>query len=318
LVIQVTKSSSLVVLSPQLKTSPDACGASERLPESPSAGYRSRPVSSEISPKRFVELLAPAVRHAAVIARALEGRVPNRPKQCELTPAKAALTDADSAAQEAILVPLLAHFPSVGLHAEEDTPSVAEFPAVEKRFVVVDPIDSTLRSYLECAGPYSVMVGLCNDGRFDAALVALPREGLLFDGVHGGGARMTRPRAEPRPLRAEPVGRRVLVSHEMPLPVQDRLRERGFEVVPGSGGAISVAPLIPGVRAGLRLASAPGGISIRGRIGLLISSEAGALMESERGERFPSQIDEPARALLLAATEEDMGHLRYALDAAAI
>jgi fructose-1,6-bisphosphatase/inositol monophosphatase family enzyme len=273
-------------------------------------------VSSEISPRPFVELLLPAVRHAAVIARALEGRVPNRPKQREATPAKAALTDADSAAQEAILVPLLEHFPGVGLRAEENTPSVEEFPKAEKSFVVVDPIDSTLRSYLECAGPYSVMVGLCVEECFDAALVALPREGLLFDGVRGGGARMTRPKGKPRPIRADAVGTRVLVSHETPPAVQDRLRERGFEVVFGSGGAISVAPLIPGVRAGLRLPSPSRGISIRGRVGLLISSEAGALMESERGERFPSRIDEPAQALLLAVTEQDMDHLRYALAAA--
>jgi hypothetical protein len=275
-------------------------------------------VSSEISPRRFVELLVPAVWHAAAIARALEGRVPNRPKQREATPAKAALTEADSAAQEAILVPLLEHFPGVGLLAEEDTPSVPEFPVREKSFVVVDPIDGTLRSYLEGAGPYSVMVGLCVEGRFDAALVALPREGLLFVAAQGGGARIARPRAEPRPLRAEATGSRVLVSHETPPPVQDRLRDRGFEVVFGSGGAISVAPLIPGVRAGLRLPNPSDGISIRGRIGLLISSEAGAVMENQRGERFPSRIDEPARALLLAASEEDMDHLRYALAASGL
>lgn len=273
-------------------------------------------MSPEICPQRFVELLAPAIRRAAVITRALEGRVPNRPKRSEATPEKAALTEADSAAQEAILATLLEHFPSVGLHAEEDTPSVVEFPTRGNPFVVVDPIDSTLRSYLECAGPYSIMAGLCVDGRFDAALVALPREGLQFDGVRGGGARMARPRGEPRPLSAQAVGARVLVSHETPPAVCDRLRERGFDVVFGSGGAISVAPLIPGVRAGLRLPSSPDGISIRGRIGLLISSEAGVLMESERGEKFPLRINEPARALLLAADEQDMHDLRYALAAA--
>jgi len=273
-------------------------------------------VSSQISPGRFVELMTPAVRRAVVVARSLEGRVPNRPKQREGTPVKAALTDADSAAQEAILVPLLEHFPELGLRAEEDTPSVAKFPVRGKSVVVVDPIDSTLRSFLEGAGPYSIMVGLCVEGCFEAALVALPREGLLFDGVRGGGARMARARGEPRPRRAERTGSRVLVSHETPPAVRDRLRERGFEVVPGSGGAVSVAPLVPGVRAGLRLASSSGGISIRCRIGLLIASEAGARIESEKGERFPSQVDEPAQAVLVAASEEDMGHLRYALAAA--
>jgi hypothetical protein len=127
---------------------------------------------------------------------------------------------------------------------------------------------------------------------------------------------MTRSRGEPRLVRVEGVGTRVLVSHETPRAVQDRLRERGFEVTFGSGGAISVAPLIPGVRAGLRLPVLTSGISIRGRIGLLIASEAGALMENERGERFPAEVDQPARALLLAAREQDMDHLRYALAAA--
>jgi hypothetical protein len=250
-----------------------------------------------------------------VITRALEGQVPNRPKRSEATPEKAALTEADSASQEAILFSLLEHFPGVGLRAEEDTPSVGRFPARESPIVVLDPIDSTLRSYLECGGPYSIMVGLCVEGRFDAALVALPREGLHFDAVRGGGARMARPLGDPRPQHAKAVGTRVLVSHEAPPAVCDRLRERGFEVVFGSGGAISVAPLIPGVRAGLRLPNTSGDISIRGRIGLLISSEAGARIETEGAERFPSRIDQPARALLLAADGQDMKHLRYALAA---
>jgi hypothetical protein len=86
----------------------------------------------------------------------------------------------------------------------------------------------------------------------------------------------------------------------------------------GSGGAISVAPLIPGVRAGLRFSKAPGGVSIRGRIGLLISREAGALMENERGESFPMLVDEFARALLIAADEQDLDHLRHAMTAVPI
>ena len=76
----------------------------------------------------FVAAMAPALRQAASIARALEGRVQNRPKWGEESAVKAALTLADSAAQEAILVPLLERFPGVALRAEEDTPSVRSFP----------------------------------------------------------------------------------------------------------------------------------------------------------------------------------------------
>jgi fructose-1,6-bisphosphatase/inositol monophosphatase family enzyme len=265
--------------------------------------------------ERFLEALAPAVRQAAGVARALEGRVRNRPKHGEASAAKAALTLADSAAQEAILVPLLEHFPEVSLEAEEDTPSVASFPALARARVVIDPIDGTLRSYLEGAGPYAVMVGLVVDERCEAALVALPREGLFFEGLRGGPARLARSRRPARPVRAEADGARVIVSHEMPAPVVERLRHSGFEVAFGCGGAISVAPLIPGVRAGLRLAQGPRGVSVRGRLGLVIARAAGALVEAEGGAPFPEDLSAPARALAVAAEPGDLALLREALSA---
>jgi hypothetical protein len=254
--------------------------------------------------------MTPAVRRAVVLARSLEGRVPNRPKQREGTPVKAALTDADSAAQEAILVPLLEHFPDVGLRAEEDTPSVAEFPAREKSFVVVDPIDSTLRSYLEGAGPTASWWGSVGEvlrgrpgrsARGGLLLTASARRrrmaGCAESPDRGGRNRSARGCSSPRDTSA----------------VRDRLRERGFEVVSGSGGAV-------------RRAARP-----RGRAGCLASASAASAFDAgpalsslprqvpgsrAREGAVPSQIDEPARAVLVAASEEDMDHLRYALAAA--
>ena len=78
-------------------------------------------------PLDFVRLLAPAMAQAAAIASALEGRVPNVPKPDEQSAVKAALTIADTAAQEALLVPLLAGFRDARLEAEEDTRSIALF-----------------------------------------------------------------------------------------------------------------------------------------------------------------------------------------------
>lgn len=258
------------------------------------------------APERFVEVLGPAVRQAAAIARALEGRVRNRPKASEPTLVKQALTLADTASQEAVLVPLLEHFPDVALAAEEDTPSVASFPAESRARVVVDPIDGTLHSYLEERGPYACMVGLAIDGVYEAALVGLPREGLFFDGVRGGGARRFRPRSgKPKAWRAEATGPRVIVSHELPEPILERLREAGFEVAFGCGGAISVAPLVPGVRAGLRVAKPGQGISIRGRIGVAISRAAGAVVWNGEGEPFPETVESPDAALIVAADAAD-------------
>jgi fructose-1,6-bisphosphatase/inositol monophosphatase family enzyme len=274
-------------------------------------------VGNPPEPGAFVTTLAPALRQAASIASTLEGRVANRPKQGEASDIKAALTDADTAAQEAILVPLHERFPNVHLAAEEDTPSVARFPLAGDGRVVIDPIDGTLRFYLEASGPYAIMVGLAIEDEYHAALVALPRENLFLDAVRGRGARIAKGESAPEPARLSAEGRAVLVSHDLPGPARACLEERGYEVHPASGGAISVAPLVPGVCAGLRLMStAPGTVSIRGRIGALISIEAGAKVECESGDPFPRPIDAPARAMLVARDETVLVALRAALAAA--
>ncbi len=263
--------------------------------------------------EQFLDLIGPAVRQAAAIARALEGRVENNPKQGEATAVKAALTMADTAVQEAILEALLQHFPEVSLQAEEDTPLVSEFPTRAQAEIVIDPIDGTLHSYIEARGPYACIVGLAVNGRYEAGVVALPREGLCFDAARGGIARRTRPRGPSRPWKAEATGSRVVVSHELPKPAVARLKEYGYEVWFGSGGAISVAPLIPGFRAGLRFSPNMKSISIRGRVGVLLSRVAGGEAWAEDGHPFPDDLDDPARALVVCAEPADRDVLLSAL-----
>ena len=264
---------------------------------------------------QFVEALAPALREASSIARALEGRVRNRPKAGEATPVKAALTAADTACQETLLSALHRILPDARLEAEEDTPTVAAFSGRGESVVVVDPIDGTLRFFLEGLGPYASMVGLAIGDVYRAALVALPREGLLLDAVRGEGARMARGDRPPRPARVARRGHRVLISHDLPGAAVEVLLGAGLAVQPACGGAIAVAPLLPGVRAGLRFA-AEGSVSTRARIGALIAAEAGALVRAEDGGPFPDDIRAPASALLVAAHEDDLGVLRDAASAA--
>ncbi len=63
-------------------------------------------MDTAFAPREFVKAMSPALRTAASIARSLEGRVTNRPKDGESTAIKAALTEADTSAQEALLAPL--------------------------------------------------------------------------------------------------------------------------------------------------------------------------------------------------------------------
>jgi fructose-1,6-bisphosphatase/inositol monophosphatase family enzyme len=266
----------------------------------------------------FVHVLAPAMREAAAIARRLEGRVENCPKTGEVTAVKQALTEADTAVQETLLAPLLKHFPEVSLAAEEDTPTVASFPASAAERVVLDPIDGTLHSYLEASGPYSIMIGLAVRGRYEAALVALPREGLFFEAVRGGGAWVSRAGGRRRRARAGAAGNHILVSHGMPEAFVAALRARSFDPIPACGGAVSVAPLVVGAQGGARHASTPGGISIRGRIGVLVAREAGVLVSGAGHRAFPDDTESPAPVLLLASDAAKLAAMEEALGEAGL
>ncbi len=268
----------------------------------------------------FARTLLPAVRAAASLARALEGRVPNTPKAGEPNAAKQALTRADTATQETLLAALSEHFPEVCLDAEEDTPTVSRFPSHGPRMVVIDPIDGTLHSYLEGRGPYAVIMGLSIDRVLISGLVALPREGLILAGSRGCGAMLHRPLARSSAARAEADGRIVFVSHDLPAPATAFLESRGYEPVPACGGAIAIAPLIRGVLGGLRVSTSGGasGISVRGRVGTLLAREAGAHLLADDDAPFPADLDTPTRSLRVAAREEDLQLLGEALRVAGL
>ena len=273
---------------------------------------RSARMKNQPDLKAFAANMTTAVQRAATIAHALEGRVTNTPKASELTAVKQALTEADTRVQEIILEALLEYYPGVSLEAEEDTQGVKGFPTQGDSVVIIDPIDGTLQSYLEGRGPYATIVGLAIERRVQSALVALPREGLLFRGTAGGGAEVIAGAGEPQPAVASADGNGIIVSHNAPVHVRAALEAEGFEVMPGCGGAVSVAPLLPGVRAGMRFVSQESefGLSIRGRVGLTIAREAGASVQGDRGESFPDDLDTPHWTLSLAANHQDQVLLR--------
>ena len=239
----------------------------------------------------------------------------NSPKTGESTAVKQALTEADTATQEVILESLLEHYPGVSLAAEEDTERVSRFPEQADATVIIDPIDGTLHSYIEGGGPYAVMVGLAIQGRYQSGLVSLPREGIHFDATRGRGAYALTNGRTRRPARAVADGNRILVSHGMPEGVTQALVAQGYEVIPACGGAVSVAPLIKGVRAGLRWAGGPLGISIRGRVGVVIAREAGAIVTTLGRGDFPSDMGTPAPTLIIASDSSDLELLSNAFEA---
>jgi len=226
---------------------------------------------------------------------------------------KAALTVADTACQEALLVPLVRHFSDVRLEAEEETESVARFTGKRDALIVVDPIDGTLRSYLRGEGPYAVMAGLAMEDRFQAMMLALPRESVFVWASEPGGVFLAHGDHRARPVRARADGDTVMVSYELPEPVAERLRARGWKLVNGCGGAIAVAPLLPGVVGGLRIPD-PRPLSLRGRIGLLASRLGGAKVARVDGAASPS-LSEPLPHVAVAADDAVLADLVHALEA---
>jgi len=266
----------------------------------------------------FDARLRSAVAEAATHALRLEGTVANVGKSGETRIEKQALTRADLEVQEILLRALLACRPHVRLEAEEDTPTCALFGNDSDEVAIIDPIDGTYHSYLGGEGPYSVILGFAVKGVYRQALVALPREQLLFEGIAGVGARVGTFGGEGRPAEAIADGERILVSHGMPDAVCSALEASGFEVAFGSGGAVAVAPLVPGVRAGLRYAEALPGVSVRGRAGLVIARESGARVEQASGADFPNDMTTPARTLVIATSAEDSQRIREALRSAGV
>jgi 3'(2'), 5'-bisphosphate nucleotidase len=110
-------------------------------------------------------------------------------------------TDADRAAQEAVLQCLRARFPGDALCAEEQTPTLAAAARTGRRLWVVDPIDGT-RGFARKNGEFSVMIALVEDGRVALGVVLEPAPGRLTYAVRGGGCwRRDGGAADPTPCR---------------------------------------------------------------------------------------------------------------------
>jgi 3'(2'), 5'-bisphosphate nucleotidase len=95
-------------------------------------------------------------------------------------------TDADHAAQEAILSQLREQFPDDALCAEEETPSLHGVPHTGPRLWIIDPIDGT-RGFAKKNDEFSVMVGFVVEGRLAVGAVLEPAKSRLTYAVRGGG-----------------------------------------------------------------------------------------------------------------------------------
>lgn len=96
------------------------------------------------------------------------------------------VTEADHAANRAILRVLAAHAPGDPVRSEESAPPSGGVQA-RGRLWVVDPLDGT-KEFIARNGEFAVMVGLARDGAARLGAVLQPDPGRLYVGVAAGGA----------------------------------------------------------------------------------------------------------------------------------
>lgn len=96
------------------------------------------------------------------------------------------VTEADHAANDAILRVLAANAPGDLVRSEESPPS-AGGDAEGQRLWIVDPLDGT-KEFIARNGEFAMMVGLAVGGRAELGAVLKPDPGRLYLGLAGGGA----------------------------------------------------------------------------------------------------------------------------------
>lgn len=253
--------------------------------------------------ERFVEVARLAARQAGAVASRLQGEVSRWEKEGEATPESSALTTADLACQDILLLALHDTFPDIAVDAEEDTDTVGLFLPEDgaRPVVVLDPIDGTF-NYSRGSRDYAVMAGWIEDGRYAAAVVLFPEWGELLWTADGRTVHRERDGGELERVTLPPRTSRVQVAPGLDDAQTAALEALGLEVTVCRCSAVdSSAP----ARTGDSAASI-GPLDRRRAIALFLTAAAGGTVLAGgrpwRGED-PARIGGP-RPVVTAADED--------------
>jgi fructose-1,6-bisphosphatase/inositol monophosphatase family enzyme len=180
---------------------------------------------------RFLEVFRVAAWQAGAVARRLQGEVLAGTKPGQTSEEAAAVSVADLATQDVLLLALREYLPGVAVDAEEDSELAAEMPRERagEPLVVVDPIDGTW-NYLRGSPDYAVMGGWIEGRRYTAALVHFPVWGETYWGRLGQAAWRQVGDGVPQQARAGGGDPRMLVPPGLPEEIWRSLATTGLEL----------------------------------------------------------------------------------------
>lgn len=290
----------------------------------------------------LTDALLAAARAGAEAARAGRTRaaISFKPTKLVASPlavmARRIVTDADLAAQEAVLRRLLdAGLAACRLVAEEDTPSVAAFRGgADAPVLFVDPIDGTLTYALGCPGfesaalaagfpratldairagadprLYGQVLGAFVPGAGHVALCGLPELGIVYRAAGGAAFRNGAPLRYAAPARPT----RVVVGPRL-------LDPDGAAATPfhAAGLDIALAGSHPAAlwRIFERDCTAYAGTSnsYDGQLTSVVARAAGLLVTDRRGRDFtPADLDHRTDSIVFAATRAEQERIAAVL-----
>lgn len=265
---------------------------------------------SETTARRFVDVLCAAAWQAGAVAQHLQGHVRNVGKQSSGTPESDALSVADLATQDVLLLRLAESFAGIAVDAEEDTKIVQRFvPAAPHRpLIVLDPIDGSL-NYLDNSPDYAVMGALIEHDRYLASVVHFPALDATYWAVRGGGCHRREPGGGDTPVKLDVLPSTVLIPPRLDSAARQRLEAEALTVEVSRCSAVDASAPVMGRALG---SVHPGSADRRRAIGFLLVTEAGGcvrfadgIWEGEdpeasrrRGAHAVARDEKLARALL--------------------
>jgi fructose-1,6-bisphosphatase/inositol monophosphatase family enzyme len=199
--------------------------------------------------------------------------VQNIGKQGQSSPEGAALSVADLATQDVLLLRLAESFAGTAVDAEEDTDAVRLFaaPAPGQALIVLDPIDGSL-NYLDGSRDYAVMGAWIEEDCFLASVVHFPALDATYWAVRGGGChRRTRDGNDAR-VEMRDLPRRVVVPPHLTAETRRRLEDQGLALEISRCSAVDASAPVMGRALG---SVHPDRADRRRAIGFLLVAEAG-------------------------------------------
>jgi fructose-1,6-bisphosphatase/inositol monophosphatase family enzyme len=263
----------------------------------------------------FVSQFRAAALQAGAVARSLQGEVRRRSKPADGGPEGEAISAADIACQDVILLRLAERFADVALDAEEDSAAVGAFaaPSPGRPLLVLDPIDGT-HNYLRGAREYAVMAAWIEHGFYQASVVHFPAYHVTYWATRGGGCWRQDDGGPAVPVSAAGPPRRLLVPPRTPRAARRRLGGLGYEVAVSRCSAVDAAVVALGEASAAVALMAP---DRRRAIGFLLSVEAGGAVVFDHGPwagEDPLGSGRSLEAHAVAATGEHAARLLAALE----